>query len=202
MNGEEGPTNPKSLVAFTNILRKLFEQASTTCPYSERLQIARIRIMLPFFVQNYLNELELRNGSPIQRFKMLLPLLTSQDVLFKQNNNNFNRKQTTQNSAASGSKRTINDAMQGITTCNAILPTRGKFNLDNREPMHCTFCNKQGHLAATCWSKFPDKKKEFHAKGKSPAAPYTPLQSLVTEEQIKNQLFKFYKTLPPPDPSN
>ena len=24
MNGEEGPTNPKSLVAFTNILRKLF----------------------------------------------------------------------------------------------------------------------------------------------------------------------------------
>ena len=134
---------------------------------------------------------------------MLLPLLTSQDVLFKQNINNFNRKQTTQNSPASGSKRNINDAaMQGITTCNAIFPTRGRFNLDNREPMHCTFCNKQGHLAATCCSKFPDKKKEFHAKGKGLAAPSTPLQSIVTEEQLKNQLLKFNKSLPSPDPNN
>ena len=65
MNGEEGPANPKSLIAFTNILRKLFQQADGTCPYSERHQIARIRILLPFFVHNYLNESELRNGSPI-----------------------------------------------------------------------------------------------------------------------------------------
>ena len=74
--------------------------------------------------------------------------------------------------------------------------------MENKEPMLCTFCNKKGHMSVTCWSKFLDKKKVFHAKGKGPAAPSTPLYSIVNEEHLKHHLLKFYKSLPPLDPSS
>ena len=169
-HGKDSPAAPKTAVAFMNILKFLFMQAPPHLSYPEVHQVQRIRSMLPKTVEDFLRDHEIGHpgGGLLASYDALLPVLRRQDELFKREMAGKAAASSSKGAPPNAPSSKRNDADARIQSADAEggAKRRGNPNkLDNR-PL-CSHCNKSGHLAASCWEKYPEKKREFHAKGKA-----------------------------------
>jgi hypothetical protein len=126
--------------------------------------------MLLKTVEDFLRDHEIGHpgGELLASYDALLPVLRRQDELFKREMAGKAAASSSKGapSNAPSSKRNATDARIQYADAEGGAKRRGNPNkLDNR-PL-CSHCNKGGHLAASCWEKYPEKKREFHAKGKA-----------------------------------
>jgi hypothetical protein len=169
LSGVDGPTTPTTLEGFCNTLRFLFNQAPLDAAYPERQQVSRIRERLPKQVETYLVEWEVNNSQVINSYKIRMPCLHRQDVLFSDS------KELKIPPLPSNKKQATDAALQVAEVVR--VPKRPRA-IDNRPP--CAFCSKPGHLAENCWLKFPDKKRAYNSRGRGPSAPPLPLNNITT----------------------
>ena len=144
-------------------------QAPPHLSYPEVHQVQRIRSMLPKTVEDFLRDHEIGHpgGGLLASYDALLPVLRRQGELFKREIAGKAAASSSKGAPpnAPSSKRNADDARIQSANTDGKAKRRGNPNkLDNR-PL-CSHCKKSGHLAASCWEKYPEKKREFHAKGK------------------------------------
>jgi hypothetical protein len=169
LTGPDGPTTPTSLEGFCNTLRFLFNQAPVDALYPERQQVSRIRERLPKQVEAYLLEWEVNNNQVINRYDVLMPCLHRQDVLFA---DSIESKGT----PTPSNKRPAFEAP--LQVAEVVGDFKKSRKVDNR-PL-CTHCSKPGHSIDSCWIKYPEKKRSYHAKGRGPSQPALSLNNVST----------------------
>jgi hypothetical protein len=169
LSGVDGPTTPTILEGFCNTLRFLFNQAPLDAAYPERQQVSRIRERLPKQVEIYLYEWEVNNSQVINSYKIRMPCLHRQYVLFSDSGE-------LKNPPPPDNKRLATEA--ALQVAKVVRGPKRPRAIDNRPS--CAFCSKPGHLAENCWVKFPDKKRSCNAIERGPCAPTLPLNNITT----------------------
>ena len=170
LSGVDGPTIPTTLEGFCNTLRFLFNQAPLDALYPERQQISRIRERLPKQVETYLKEWEVNTGIVLNSYKLLMPCLHRQDVLFSDSKELKTYNPPSTKRPAPATVLQVTEVVKGPKRPRAI---------DNRPP--CAFCHKPGHLAENCWEQFPQKKRSYSGRGSRSNAPPLPLNHITAE---------------------
>jgi hypothetical protein len=169
LTGTDGPTTPTTFEGFCNTLRFLSIQATVEAAHLERQLVSWIRERLPTQVETYLLEWEVNNAQVINMYDVLMPCLHRQDVLFADS-------QESKTPSTLSNKRPATEA--AIQVAEVVGGHKRGRKVGNR-PL-CSFCSKPRHLIDTCWLKHPEKKKDFHSRGRGPPRPFLPLNNITT----------------------
>jgi hypothetical protein len=133
LSGTDGLTTPTTLEVFCNTLRFLFNQAPFDVVDPERQQVSRIRERLPKQVKTYLLEWEVNNLQVINSYKILMPCLHRQDVVFSDSRESKTHTPPSNKRLATEAALQVAEVVRGSKRPRAI---------DNRPP--CAFCSKPG----------------------------------------------------------
>lgn len=141
----------RSSVELANVARDLFAYAPPGEKLSEPHQVARIRRMLPNWVDTRIRENEIIASRSIDNFKLLYRILPELDRQFA------TKRQPQEGEGTSRSAGQVNPKgkrTRNLTAVNTEADRRGK---KPREVPTCDHCHKKGHTIDNCWDKYPEK---------------------------------------------